>query len=171
MNKISSHSISFLLLVSLFVNLIISSCLRREYKDVDIYFSAEKLTEDGKDLYAENDSSIIFKGAHFRTNLTSYSGDYSYITSPKNKYALGLNIPNVKPDSYVQISIWRKGKSAKSLLITSSTTPDFFYKTTNEVTKRENGWEKLQLEFFIPPNYIDDVLKIEELVSASPPKT
>jgi len=160
MNTINSHSISFLLLVSLFVNLALSSCQQREYKEVDIYFSAEKPTEDGKDLYAENDSSIIFKGAHFRTNSTSHSGDYSYITSPKNKYALGLNIQNVKPDSYVEISIWRKGKSVKSLLITSSTTPDFFYKTTNEVIKHENGWEQLQLEFFIPPNYIDDVLKI-----------
>ncbi len=141
---------------------LISACQRsgNENIDVDIFFGAETISGDGIDLYAENDSTIIFKGADFRTNSVKRSGNYSYITSPKNKFALGITIPGVKADNYVQISIWRKAINAKSLLIAGSTEPDAFYQSTSEAKVSENGWEQLELEFFIPPNYTDDELKI-----------
>lgn len=132
----------------------------KENIDVNIFFSAEKLTEDNNNFYAENDSSIIFKGAEFRSNLTSLTGDFSYVTSPKNQYSIGINIPKVRPENYVEISIWRKGADSKSHLIAGSVTPDLFYRSTNQATVSLDGWEKLELTFFLPPNYTDKELKV-----------
>ena len=150
-----------LLLALMFVNLI-SSCLmeRKGDIDIDIFFSAETLTENGQDFYADNDSSFIFKGAKFRSDLASFSGEYSYLTSPGNAFALGINIPSVGPDNYVKISIWKKSHDPKAHLVASSVSPDLLYQSTNLAVEQKDGWEKLELVFFLPPNYTDNELKI-----------
>ncbi len=157
-----SLCIANFLLVSVVISLAFSSCdnIDREKTDIEVFFSAEKLTIDGKNLYAENDSSIVFKGARHRTDLTSYSGNFSYITSPKNRFSLGLNIPYIKPYSHVQLSIWRKGINNKSQLVISGITPLKFYRSTNKPVEYNNGWEKLKLDFYFPHTYTEDELKI-----------
>lgn len=161
LRKVTLH-ISVLLLLFATLLLVNSSCVRKDrgVSDVEVFFSAEKLTLDGTGLHAENDSSVIFKDGQNRSDQAKRTGNYSFRTTPKNKYALSVHIPGIRPDSYVNISVWRNTSDSKSHLISSSTTPHFLYKSANFSTKKEDGWEKLELEFFIPPNYPDDVLKI-----------
>jgi hypothetical protein len=128
--------------------------------DVDVFFSAEKLTEDGKQFYADNDSSVVFNDSRFRTGSTSRSGSYSYRTTPANKFGLSITIPNVKPDNYIRLSVWKNGPETRSHLVAASTTPDIFYKSVQIPTVEDGEWQKLELEFFLPPNYKDKGLKI-----------
>jgi len=161
MPKINTYHSLKLLLVLMLISLL-TSCLteRNGDIDIDIFFSAEKLTETGDNLYADNDSAFIFKGAKFRSNLASFSGVYSYLTSPKNAFALGIHIPTVRPDNYVTIGVWKKGHSLKAHLVASGITPDLLYHSTNLAVEQKDGWEKLELDFFLPPNYTDNELKI-----------
>ncbi len=146
----------------LFLILVFSSCVRRSNKNIDvkILFGAEKLTESGKNFYADNDSSIIFKRAKFRTGLTSHSGNYSYISGPGNRFSFMTLIPDVGPDDYVEVSVWRKGANPEIHLVASSVKKNLLYKSANKGDTLIDGWEKLKLEFFLPPNYRDDKLKI-----------
>jgi len=161
MLRIKTYRVSIFLPAFLILNLAFSSCVRKSNKNIDIktLFGAEKLTENGKGLYADNDSSIIFKGANFRTGLTSHSGHYSYISGPGNRFSLMTTIQDVGPDDYVEISVWRKGSNHETHLVASSVKKDVLYKSVNLGDTIIDGWEKLKLEFFLPPNYQDNKLE------------
>jgi hypothetical protein len=152
------------ILVTVLVIVVLSatSCLRKHKADIDmdVFFSAETLTEDGKSFFAENDSTIIIKDAKNRTDLVSRTGEHSFRTTTENKFALSVSIPGIQPEDYVKVSIWRKGPGdVKAPLIASSTTPQLLYLIGNDPTEREGEWEKLELEFFVPPFYHDDLIK------------
>ena len=73
---------------------------------------------------------------------------------------MSVTLAGIQPDAYVHIDVWRKKTKSKSHLVASSTKPDGFYKSVFDPDWVEGEWERLKMEFYIPPNYSDDKLKI-----------
>lgn len=147
--------------VVLFVML--SSCINKNNypEKLHIICSAEKLSPDGKKLVAENDSSIMISGANHRTNNVSRTGEYSIVTGVKTRFSFSVSIPNVGPDYYFVVSIWRKSKAPVAKLVVSTSKTSQFYKMTSKAVETDSaGWEKLMLEFYLPPNIKRQEIKI-----------
>jgi len=151
------------LAVILFV-ITLFSCVRDIKKPVNktIVCDAESLTKTGDKFVAVNDSSELFNGGKFRSNLASHSGDYSVLTIPKtHPYAFGHKITDAAPDSYFRISVWRKSKDGMGVLAFASTKNDTLYLVTSKpVEVNEGGWEKLEIETYTPPFLFNSILKI-----------
>lgn len=151
------------LLLMVTILLVISSCVNRKNRIVNhnIQISAELLSEDGKSLVAENDSSFSANGAVLRSNLESRTGEYSVKTGKKARFAMSLSIPDIGPDYYFDISIWRKSSESIAKLVASTpNSKQLYHMTSSPVAKDSLGWEKLKLEFFTPPNFKYQDVKI-----------
>jgi len=111
---------------------------------------------------AVNDSSKFFAGGWLRSNLEAHSGEYSILTTPIIKpYALKHKIRCVAPDSYINVSVWRKIEGWKWCTCCSWQSKRwviFCYQKIAETS--ENGWEKLELDVYTPPDYKGDTLLI-----------
>ena len=140
-----------------------SSCVdgRKMPDKYEIFCGAEQITVDGKKLIADNDSSFLIGGANHRTEKVSRTGNYSLLTNKKAKFTFATTIPIAGPDYYFKVSVWRKASNSDAnLVVSSSRTKDFYKKTSDAVEKDENGWEKLQLEFYLPPNIKAQEIKV-----------
>lgn len=123
---------------------------------------AEKVTKKGGKFIAANDSTEFFDGGWFRTNLDAYSGKHSALTIPKTKaFAMGYKIKRVGPDAYLKVSVWRKSKDGKGTLVAAGDNNEVMYLVTSKpVEVANNGWEKLELEVYTPPDFGNGVLSV-----------
>jgi hypothetical protein len=66
------------------------------------------------------------------------------------------------PDQYLVVSVWRKSKDEnKGVLVASSEKNKKLYLATSKpVVTDKNGWQKLDLKFFTPPDFQGEKLKI-----------
>jgi len=134
----------------LFASLILSSCVRNEIKsDFLIYSDLDVLSGDGKSFMANNDSSYSFNSGKQQTTLLSRSGNHSAYSTPKSAFVLSINFPHIYRDSYVDVSIWKKGVKAHLVCVLTGTTK--YYTTDKTVETDTAGWEKLNLKFHVPP--------------------
>jgi len=143
-------------LVNLFLSLVLtaifmlSSCVRNKITpDLSIYSDLEVLSNDGKGFLANNDSTFEFNSGKQQTTLHSRSGKYSAYSTPKSAFVLSINFPHVYRDSYIDVSVWKKGTKAHLVCVLTGTTQ--YYTTDKTVETDENGWEKLNLRFHVPP--------------------
>ncbi len=115
---------------------------------------AERTTKKGK-FIAANDSAGVFDGGYLRSGLDAFTGRYSALTIPKKKaFAFGYTIKHSGPDNYFKVSVWRKSKDGKGVLVASSIKKDAYYLATSEpIETQQNGWEKLAFEVYTPPNF------------------
>jgi len=125
-----------------------------------IVCDSERSTKGGK-FIAANDSSEFLDGGLLRSDKDSYSGKYSVLTIPKKKaFAFGYSIKHSGPDNYFKVSVWRKSKDGKGVLVAASLIKDFYYlATSTPIHSKENGWEKLELEIYTPPNFGNQGIK------------
>jgi hypothetical protein len=123
---------AYLLFVSV---LLFSSCVREEMpQDFSISSNLELLSKNKKFFLANNDSSYKFKGGAQQTALISRSGSNSVYSSPKNAFTLSINFPHIYRDSYVDVSIWKKGKEAHLVCILEGTKQ--YFTTNNELKEK-----------------------------------
>ena len=141
-----------------------SSCVRETNFPVNkrLVCDAERVTKKGGKFIAANDSSEFFDGGWFRTNIDAYSGKHSALTIPKTKaFAMGYKIKHAGPDAYLKLSVWRKSKDGKGTLVAAGDKTDIMYLVTSTpVQSTKNGWEKLELEVYTPPNFGNGILSI-----------
>lgn len=148
-----------LLLIIILLNLSLESCKRyTQPNTIKINCSAEKIADKGL-FYADNDSSVLIKGANQKSDKVKRSGYYSVKTSTKDKYGFSVDIKNLAADSYVKASIWRKGGDSKAFFVASSQNPKLYKSTSDAVLTDSSGWELLELEFYISPNINTQDLK------------
>ncbi len=148
-----------LLFVSMFFLL---SCVREDEfpPGTSLFCSAEKLNKKGDKLFAENDSTRFFNGGYRRTGKMFRTGKHAVVLTPKNVFAFTYKIKHVGPDWYFRVSVWRKSKDDKGLLVAASEKPKLFYQTAKTVVETdENGWEKLEMEVFSPPTFKSETIK------------
>ncbi len=118
---------------------------------------AETLSSDGKSFIDEENSSIKFSNGKSQSRENSFSGDYALKLDDKQKFGFTTSFKFVKPDEYFKITVWRKAETEKGVIVAS--TNDFYRASNLVVETSDNGWEKLELSFFAPPN-IREELKI-----------
>ncbi len=116
----------------------------------DIFTDLERITPDGNSFYG-TDTSCHFGSAYLRTNEQAHSGKYSIKLTPKEKFGLKYTLPIVKADEYFDLRVWKKGNKDSGVLVADILDNDFYQASRNVVEADSNGWELLQLEFFIPP--------------------
>lgn len=139
------------------LSFVFSSCTRTDNfpAGTSIFCDAEQLNKKGDKFIAANDSSFFFDGGQRRTSLEAHSGKYSALTLPKkNSFALGHTIKKAGPDWYFVVSVWRKSKDGNGVLVATSKNPKIFYEAIGKpIAKDKDGWEKLEMEVYTPPNF------------------
>lgn len=155
--KLVAHFV--LLFVALGPNM---SCQRAdEFPANQTYITgAEKLNAKGDKFLADNDSTVYFNGGKLQTDKDAYEGNYSAFTTPQKAYAFSYQIKNTGPDWYFKLSVWRKSKHGKGVLVAGAKqAKDLYVATSTPVEISANGWERLELEVYTPPTFFNDELK------------
>lgn len=116
----------------------------------DIFTDLERITPDGGSFYGA-DTSWHFGSAYLRTSEEVHSGKYAIKLTPKEKFGLKLTLPEVRADEYFNLKVWKKGNKDAGVLVADILDNDFYQASRNVVEADSNGWELIQLEFFIPP--------------------
>lgn len=139
-------SLGFITFTFFFFN----SCVRKVTPPVILLQSdLEILTQNGKNFIVNNDSNYKFKGGLQQTKLRSRSGQNSVYSTPQNAFTLAIDFTNVYRDSYVDVSVWKQGADAHLVCVLMGTKK--YFSTKKIVETDDNGWEKLNLHFYIPP--------------------
>ena len=143
------------IVVLLFVSCNSSQTTEGGIKEWNYLCDAEQT--NGKTFSDANHSNLEFNGLKFKSDEASHSGKFSLKLTSNNKYGFTTEINFVKPDEFFHVTVWRKAEHSKGFLTVST---KGFQKATDEVIETdENGWEKLQLDFFSPPN-ISEPIKV-----------
>ncbi|MCG6186601.1 right-handed parallel beta-helix repeat-containing protein [Maribellus maritimus] len=142
-----------------------------------IFFSCSPAkTEEGKDrktvflcdvekvnpekrLFSEAlDKDIYFQNVETQSDDFAYSGKYSSKLFPGRPYGLTVDIENVKADDYIQVTAWRKSKNDGGVVVIDG--GNGFYQAGKHVLEEQNGWQKIFVEYFVPPNFYSGKVKI-----------
>jgi hypothetical protein len=143
--------------------LLASSCnLINTGQNIKLKCSAENLSKDKNDFTAtDNNSAYFFSGGKTRSDTEAHTGKFSALASRKHPYVFSITLKNIGPDKFFKVSVWRKSKGNHGALVASDKTAKRLYKITDTPVSREkNGWEKLEMEFFTPPNFMEENIKI-----------
>ena len=128
--------------------------------ETKLFCGAEILNKKGDKFFADNDSSYLFDGGKKQTSKEFRSGKYAVYVTPKKAFALGYRIKRAGADWYFKVSVWRKTKDGKGVLVAASETPKLLYQTAKTIVETdENGWEKLEMEVYSPPGFQADGMK------------
>ena len=92
------------------------------------------------------------------TDEEKRTGLYALRLVKENPYGMGITIENVKKGDYFNLTVWRKGGG--HLCATANNVENFARFTDKVLETDENGWQKLSMDFFIPPDYKENELKI-----------
>ena len=103
--------------------------------------------------------SVHFQNVDTRSREIAWSGEFSAELTPLRPYGFTVIIDSVMPDDYLQISAMILTENSTGFLVVDG--GEELYFTSKEIVKSDDsGWEKIQLECFIPPNFIKDSIKV-----------
>ena len=129
-------------------------------RDITVKCDAEKLTADKKS-FLSNSGNYTFSGGKQQTQLEARSGKHAVMATKKFPYVFSFLIENAGADKFLKVSAWRKSKSGKGVLVVSDNTSKKLYQVASKVRERDdNGWEKLEMEVFTPPNFVNEDVKV-----------
>ena len=143
--------------------LMASSCTRfnGNNQKLTLRCSAGKLSKDKSHFIADNNPDYQFTGGTSQTNREAHSGEFSVMASKKHPYVFSITLKGIGPDQFYKVSVWRKSASGKGALVVSDKTAKRLYQITEQPEEQgKNGWEKLEMSFFTPPNFVSEAVKI-----------
>jgi len=147
----------------IFLILIISfSCKQKSSLKLNkkIICNAEILSKDKKFFISVKDNEF-FSGAYTRSKEAAHSGKFSAKINKKHPYTFSYKINNVQAGDYYKITVWRKSKNNKGILVIADKTAEKFYVPIRKPVKTEkNGWEMLQADVEIPHCIRNEYIKI-----------
>ncbi|MGC9355316.1 MAG: CotH kinase family protein, partial [Mariniphaga sp.] len=119
---------------------------------------AESLSENGQKFISENEQLLEYGNVETRTSEEVFSGTFALKLTPDNPYGFTTEI-EAGPDEYFQITAWRK--SSNELGTISIDGGDGFYRaSTKVIEERTDGWEKIFLDVFTPPDFFNGKVKV-----------
>jgi hypothetical protein len=127
----------------------------------ELLCDAEKRNKKGGKFISANDEKALFDGGWQQSKLASFTGDFSVMTiAKKSPFAFGHQIKHAGPDWYFEVTVWRKSKDGKGVLVAAGKDARKLYKPSAFIIETaEDGWEKLLLEVYTPPNFNYESLK------------
>lgn len=120
--------------------------------------SAENLSEAGNSFSEENQQLLEFGNVDTRTSETAFSGDYSLKLEPGKPYGFTTEI-DAGADEFFQVTAWRKSNSGLGTISLDGGN-GFYHASTKVSEEREDGWQKIFLDVFTPPNFTNGKVKI-----------
>jgi len=138
---------------TLFFLIIFSSCTPSS--DINISCDVEMINNKGK-IIANNDSTFVFGNKEKRTTKEAYSGDHSIMLTKDNPYGCSHRFKNLRKDTYLKISVWRKSISGEGVIVADAKKKngERYYVTSKSVSYRDrDGWGQIILHLNIPPDF------------------
>lgn len=117
---------------------------------------------DQKDSYIIQDNVITAGNGNTQSQEEALEGKYSAKLDKNNPFGMTLRLNDIQKDDSFAISVWRKAqKDSRSGIVAASVGGGGLYLHGDKVIEtEENGWEKLQLEFFIQQDLPNHELSI-----------
>ncbi|MFA5781265.1 MAG: hypothetical protein WC868_03235 [Bacteroidales bacterium] len=114
---------------------------------------AEEVSSDNKYFIGKPDS-VKFGNTGCRTNIKSYSGNYSVLLNKEHPFGFTTKFQKVKKDQLFFVTIWRycSSDATAGLCVSTADAKEFYLFNSKSVIKDGNGWEKILLYFNVPEN-------------------
>jgi len=144
-----------ILLVTLFFS--VFACITPQQEVItekeEIYMcNAEEINLEKWRFTEANQKDIFFENIDRQSDDFAFSGKYSVKLFPGAPYGMTTELKNVQPDDYIELSVWRKGNNQNGVIAIDGG-PGFYFAGKHIIEKNENGWEKILLEYHVPPNF------------------
>jgi hypothetical protein len=127
----------------------------------EILCDAEIKNKKGDKFVASKQEKVFFDGGWQQSTMEAHGGDHSVMTvAKKSPFAFGHQIKHAGPDWYFEVTVWRKSRDGKGVLVASGKDAKKLYKPSSRVIETDTGgWEKIFLEVYTPPNFNYENLK------------
>ncbi len=110
--------------------------------------------------FTDNSEIYLFDKSYLRNTFKHHSGNYSIKLDSANPYGLDTKI-DVKAGNYVQIQVWRYPCQSDGLIACNSSGPAQLFKCgAASIKQTKDGWELVELSFYIPESFTDDQINI-----------
>jgi hypothetical protein len=111
---------------------------------------AEALSIDKHNFLGKGES-VLFQNGETRSDEFAHNGKYSCKLNKDFPFGMTIKLQDLKNGESFSLSVWRKapGKSKGGLVASSSPNP-FYYTEYKLLINQLDGWEKINMEFFIP---------------------
>ncbi|NOY94820.1 MAG: hypothetical protein GXO81_00300 [Chlorobi bacterium] len=120
---------------------------------------AETVNSDKWGFAEASGQPVFFQNVDTRSNELAFNGEFSSKLTVEKPYGMTIEIDDILPDDYIQVNVWRKSSKGDGVLVIDG--GEGFYDASKEIIETaQNGWQKLQLNYFIPPNYTGKTIKI-----------
>lgn len=119
----------------------------------DIFCNAETMDQSGFNLLTTNpeDSAFLSLGGDLSV-VRAKSGKKSVKISQNKPFALTYELRSLKGNERFRVSVWRYDPSGKSALVVAADKSYLLYAAQKmAIEKDENGWERLEIVFDVPP--------------------
>ncbi len=150
-------------LLAMALSALLLSCRREAEIKVGelIYCDLEQITDDGKFFISNTHPDKLFEGADKRSGFFARSGMNSILLMEGRAFGLATELHHVGGDERYELTIWRKGNIDKGFINVGDATGKYFYKANEEADSVDaDGWQRIRLRFYVPPNLNDATLKI-----------
>lgn len=161
MGELKFYLTRFLLIGS--ISLIMLSCQQKPELAINesIICDMEQISEDGKYFISSSHSDKFFTVSDRLTNDCAHSGENAILLKEGASYGFEYTLKNTNAEEFYSISVWRKGEKDLGFIVVGDAHGQLFYKSTNIADSiGRDGWERLTLSFYIPPNLTNVSLKI-----------
>nr|WP_319270604.1 CotH kinase family protein [uncultured Draconibacterium sp.] len=131
-----------------------------EDKQLIYICDAEQTTNGNRRFLEKNGKDLLFSNTNTQSDDEAFSGTYSSKLYPGNKYGLTTELPDVKPDDYLEITVWRKSPNGGGVVVADGGEKGIYEASKDVIQRGKDGWEKIYLEYYVPPNFTSDTVKI-----------
>jgi hypothetical protein len=150
MRNITIHFFVFIV-----VGLFLTNCKQKEKSDL-FAENVEIIYENEKDV----DSKLLGLKS-WVSDEEPFNGHATIKLDKSHKYGLEIKLNNLAPNAFVRVTVWKKGGKSGVLAFTSSSMSVKYQKYSSTIIEHgANGWNKIILETFVPPNYNGEGIKI-----------
>lgn len=123
-----------------------------------IFCNAETILEENKLLAnSKYNTSIKMGNGYLRDSSRAFSGKFSLALSPQNAFAYTCQIPNIKVNERLLISIWRHQQSSEGFLVASG---QDYYENMATVVRDSGEWQCVEHEFIVPTSIQSDTVTV-----------
>jgi hypothetical protein len=96
-----------------------------------------------------------FDKAYLRSRELVFRGKYSLQLNTSKPYGADMDI-SVRPGDFLRLRAWRYSKENSGLLVVSGKSGDFYRAGARQIAKADNGWEFIELAFYLPKSYLGE---------------
>ena len=109
---------------------------------------AELLGKDKKCFVGKPDS-MVFENGQSQNGKISHSGAYSSKIDANLPFGMGIKFNGLEYGESFKASVWRKSGTKAGGGVVASCSNLFYYTDCQVVESGSDGWEKIQMEFFV----------------------